>query len=101
MLVVVPIDADAILPALQEAKDKGVPVILKARGANARGVAVIGDQTTESDLDAMNLGGIRDVLLDDALRTGLVNRGCVQARKFSWERTARQVLAIYKEAVAA
>ncbi len=34
VLVIVPIDADAIMPALQEAKEKGVPVILKARGAN-------------------------------------------------------------------
>ncbi len=34
VLVVVPIDGDAILPALQDARDKGVPVILKARGAN-------------------------------------------------------------------
>jgi galactofuranose transport system substrate-binding protein len=32
--VIVPIDAEAIKPALEEAKDKGVPVILKARGAN-------------------------------------------------------------------
>ena len=34
VLVIVPIDAEAIKPALEEAKDKGVPVILKARGAN-------------------------------------------------------------------
>jgi len=35
-LVVVPIDADAILPALQEAKERGVPVILKSRGSNGK-----------------------------------------------------------------
>jgi glycosyltransferase involved in cell wall biosynthesis len=44
--------------------------------------------------------GIRDVLLDDALRADLVCRGREQAARFSWERTARQVLEIYQEAVA-
>ncbi len=36
VLVIVPIDADAIMPALQKAKEKGIPVILKARGANGK-----------------------------------------------------------------
>ena len=36
VLVIVPIDADAIMPALQAASAKGVPVILKARGANGK-----------------------------------------------------------------
>ena len=36
VLVIVPIDADAIMPALQQAKEKGIPVILKARGANGK-----------------------------------------------------------------
>jgi glycosyltransferase involved in cell wall biosynthesis len=41
--------------------------------------------------------GIKEVLLDDDLRQTLVRRGHVQAAKFSWERTAREVLAIYRE----
>jgi glycosyltransferase involved in cell wall biosynthesis len=44
--------------------------------------------------------GIREVLLDDALRGELIRRGREQAARFSWERTARQVLEIYKEAAA-
>ena len=44
--------------------------------------------------------GIRDVLLDDGLRAELVRRGRDQASRFSWERTARQVLEIYLEAAA-
>jgi glycosyltransferase involved in cell wall biosynthesis len=36
--------------------------------------------------------GIRDVLLDESLRAELVRRGREQAARFSWERTARQVL---------
>jgi glycosyltransferase involved in cell wall biosynthesis len=44
--------------------------------------------------------GIRDVLLNDELRADLIHRGRKQAARFSWERTARQVLEIYKEAAA-
>jgi glycosyltransferase involved in cell wall biosynthesis len=42
--------------------------------------------------------GIRDVLLDEPLRAGLIQRGREQASRFSWSRTARQVLEIYQEA---
>jgi predicted TIM-barrel fold metal-dependent hydrolase len=42
---------------------------IKARGANSRGVAVIGEKTSESDLDAMNRGGVR------AIRINLTNAG--------------------------
>jgi glycosyltransferase involved in cell wall biosynthesis len=42
--------------------------------------------------------GIKDVLLDDRLRAELIRRGRDQAARFSWERTARQVLEIYQEA---
>src|SRR5271166_5426361 len=41
---------------------------MKARGANARGVAVIDDKTPESDLDAMNQAGFRGIRLN--LATG-------------------------------
>ncbi len=37
---------------------------MKARGANARGVAVIDDHTTEHDLDAMGAAGIRGIRLN-------------------------------------
>jgi len=42
--------------------------------------------------------GIRDVLLDDVLRAELIRKGRIQAARFNWERTARQVLEIYQEA---
>src|SRR3978361_2387135 len=41
---------------------------MKARGANARGVAVIGDKTADADLDAMAEAGIRGIRLN--LATG-------------------------------
>jgi len=42
---------------------------IKARGANARGVAVIDDKTSDSDLDALGRGGIR------AIRINMTNAG--------------------------
>jgi glycosyltransferase involved in cell wall biosynthesis len=44
--------------------------------------------------------GIRDVRLDEELCARLIRRGREQAARFSWSRTARQVLEIYKEAAA-
>ena len=44
---------------------------MRARGATARGVAVIDDNTPESDLDAMNQAGIRGIRLN--LATGGVS----------------------------
>jgi predicted TIM-barrel fold metal-dependent hydrolase len=44
---------------------------MKARGANARGVAVIDDKTPEADLDAMGQAGFRGIRLN--LATGGVN----------------------------
>jgi predicted TIM-barrel fold metal-dependent hydrolase len=44
---------------------------MKARGATARGVAVIDEKTPEADLDAMNQAGIRGIRLN--LATGGVN----------------------------
>jgi glycosyltransferase involved in cell wall biosynthesis len=39
--------------------------------------------------------GIKDVLLSETLRRDLILRGYEQVRRFSWERTARQVLDTY------
>ncbi len=41
--------------------------------------------------------GMREVLLDRSRRNRLVERGFEQARRFSWERTAQQVLDAYQE----
>ena len=45
--------------------------------------------------------GITEVLLDEGLRVALVRCGREQAARFSWERTAREVLGIYHQACAA
>ena len=41
--------------------------------------------------------GIGEVLCDEELRQSLVQRGREQAARFSWERTAREVLEVYRE----
>lgn len=54
---------------------------MKARGANARGVAVIDDKTPEADLDRMNAEGFRGIRLN--LATGGVNDPSVGRARFS------------------
>ena len=44
--------------------------------------------------------GIKEVLLDEGLRATLIRCGRDQASRFSWERTAREVLDIYRQACA-
>lgn len=41
--------------------------------------------------------GIRDVLLNEELRRQLIIKGKEQAARFSWDRTAREVLEVYEE----
>jgi predicted TIM-barrel fold metal-dependent hydrolase len=54
---------------------------MAARGPTARGVAVIDDKTSESDLDAMGKAGIRGIRLN--LATGGVNDPTVGRPRFS------------------
>src|SRR6476660_10114269 len=54
---------------------------MKARGADARGVAVIADKTPESDLDAMQQDGFRGIRLN--LATSGVNDPNVGRQRFS------------------
>jgi glycosyltransferase involved in cell wall biosynthesis len=41
--------------------------------------------------------GIREALTNGPLRAALIQKGQQQARRFSWEATARAVLEIYRE----
>jgi predicted TIM-barrel fold metal-dependent hydrolase len=54
---------------------------MKARGANARGVAVIDDKTSEADLDTMQQAGFRGIRLN--LATGGVNDPNVGKARFT------------------
>jgi predicted TIM-barrel fold metal-dependent hydrolase len=53
---------------------------MKARGADARGVAVIDDKTSESELDAMGRAGVRGIRLN--LATGGTNDPAVGRQQF-------------------
>src|SRR3954471_14006517 len=53
---------------------------MKARGASARGVAVIDDKTSDADLDAMGQAGIRGIRLN--LATGGTNDPNVARQRF-------------------
>jgi predicted TIM-barrel fold metal-dependent hydrolase len=53
---------------------------MNARGADARGVAVIDDKTPESELDAMGRAGVRGIRLN--LATGGVNDPAVGRQRF-------------------
>jgi len=50
-----------VTPSAYGADNSATLYGMKARGANARGVAVIDDKTPESDLDAMNRAGVRGI----------------------------------------
>ncbi len=85
---------------------------IKARGAGARGVAVIDDRTPESDLDAMDRAGLRGIRLNLAT-TGqndpALARRCFQAavermRRSNWHiqmYTSPAVIAAIKDLVQA
>ena len=53
---------------------------MKARGADARGVAVINDKTSESELDAMGRAGVKGIRLN--LATGGINDPNVGRQRF-------------------
>jgi glycosyltransferase involved in cell wall biosynthesis len=84
------------LPPL-EAMACGAPVVT----SNASSLPeVVGDAAIlvnpENVFDIAH--GIKDALVDTALRAELIRRGREQAARYSWSRTAKQVLEIYQEA---
>lgn len=83
------------LPPL-EAMACGTPVVCSSLSALPEAVgdaAIIVNPENVFDIAR----GIRDVLLDRDLRTSLIHRGLAQLKKFSWDRTAHEVLATYRE----
>ncbi len=86
------------LPPL-EAMACGAPVVTSSTSSLPE---VVGDAAIQVNPENVFdiARGIRDVLLDEGLRRDLIARGRIQASRFSWERTARQVLDIYVEAAA-
>lgn len=83
------------LPPL-EAMAAGVPVVTSNVSSLPE---VVGDAAVivnpENVFDIAR--GLRDALLDEELRRKLIAKGYQQVKRFSWEKTASQVLEIYRE----
>jgi glycosyltransferase involved in cell wall biosynthesis len=83
------------LPPL-EAMASGTPVVTSEIGALPEAV---GDAAMlvnpENVFDIAR--GIREVLLNEELRASLIERGRRHAASFSWERTAKEVIGIYRQ----
>jgi glycosyltransferase involved in cell wall biosynthesis len=87
------------LPAL-EAMACGTPVVTSNRGALPEitgGHALAADPESPEEIG----DAIRRLVEDSALRSELRQRGLERAREFTWERTARETLAVYREAATA
>jgi glycosyltransferase involved in cell wall biosynthesis len=86
------------LPPL-EAMASGTPVVTSGISSLPE---VVGDAALlvnpENVFDIAR--GIREVLLDERLRQDLIRKGRQHAARYSWERTAREVLDIYREVAA-
>ncbi|MCX7624321.1 MAG: glycosyltransferase family 4 protein [Thermomicrobium sp.] len=95
LLVVASRDEGFCLPAL-EALAAGLPVVAFAVGALPE---VLGDAAllvTEETPEALATACVQ-VLRDAHLRQQLSARGRVRAQQFSWEKTARETLRVYRE----
>ena len=82
------------LPLL-DAQNAGVPVVASSAGALpeiAGDSAVLFDPHSEEDM----ANAMKRALLDADLREKLIEKGHENARSFSWDRTARETLDVYK-----
>jgi len=70
-----------VTPSVYGPDNRATQFGMQARGANARGVAVIDDKTSEADLDAMQKAGFRGIRLN--LATGGVSDPNVGKARFS------------------
>ena len=82
------------LPPL-EAMACGAPVVSSNASSLPEVVGDAGICVSPEDVAAW-AEAIRTVLTDDARRAAMRERGIVQAKEFSWERTARETLAVYQ-----
>jgi predicted TIM-barrel fold metal-dependent hydrolase len=69
-----------VTPSVYGTDNRPTLLGMQARGADARGVAVIDDKTAESDLDAMGKAGMRGIRLN--LATGGINDPAVAGKRF-------------------
>jgi glycosyltransferase involved in cell wall biosynthesis len=87
------------LPLL-DAMGEGLPAVVGTGGALAE---LAGGAALEVDAESAEsiAAGLERVLTDTALRSELARRGRERAAAFTWERSARRVLEVLREAAAA
>jgi glycosyltransferase involved in cell wall biosynthesis len=83
------------LPPL-EAMARGIPVLTSDTTSLPEVVGEAGLMVSPRSLDGV-VEGMRRVLTDAALAEKMRQAGRVRARQFSWERTARETLALYRQ----
>ena len=83
-----------------EALGCGIPTIISDRSSLPE---VAGEAALKIDPDQPDsiADALYRALTDSALRATLTQRGLEQARHFSWEKAARETLAVYERALAA
>jgi glycosyltransferase involved in cell wall biosynthesis len=83
------------LPPL-EAMACGTPVVCSDRGSLPE---IVGDAAIMTDPEDHRrmAAHVAALLTDDALRDAYRSKGLQQARRYSWDETARKILAIYRE----
>jgi glycosyltransferase involved in cell wall biosynthesis len=82
------------LPAL-EAMASGTPVVASNRGSLPEVVGDAGLLVDPEDIDAIADAVVR-LITDSRLRADMTTRGIERARQFTWERTARATLDVYR-----
>lgn len=83
------------LPPL-EAMACGTPVVASNAASLPEVIGSAGITVDPADVDALSLG-MSEVLQNPSLATALSEQGLAQARKFSWEKTAEDTVAVYRK----
>jgi len=83
------------LPPL-EAMACGCPVVTANTSSLPEVVGEAGIMVNPYDTSSL-VQAMRRVLTDDKLRDNMVRKGLEQSKKFSWEKTIKQTLAVYKK----
>lgn len=82
-----------------EAMASGAPAVVAARASLPEIAGEAALQVNPDDVDEL-ADSIRRVLTDSELRELLVRRGLEQARRFTWDQTARATLELYQRVLA-
>jgi len=93
--LVVPSSYEGFCIPLVEAMGLGCPVICSDRGPMPEVVEDAGAYFNPGDIDHMQ-HVLEKVLFDDSLLEDLSGRGPRRASLFSWDRTARETLDVYR-----